>query len=133
MSKNDSSNYIQEDYYKSLNKIIILGLTGMAALGTSMIFIESTKTNASPLLKTSKILKLTPSVTTIKRLPALIPKKINIFAIRTLNKLTFKKPISQGLALSEINKNNLKLRPKLMPITVKTDNKKYLKPKNSPH
>lgn len=129
MSKNDSSNYIQEDYYKSLNKIIILGLTGMAALGTSMLFIESTKTNASTLLRTGKILKLTTNVTTIKRLPALIPKKPNVFTIRTLNKLTFRKPISNGSALSEINKNILKPNQKLKPIIIKTENKKYLKPK----
>lgn len=131
MSKNNSLNNVQEDYYKSLNRIMILGLTGMAALGTSMLLIESTKTNASTLLRAGKILNFSTKATTIKRLPALIPKKPNIFAVRTLNKLTFRKPISNGLALSEINKNNLK--PKFIPIKVKTNNKQYLKPKNSPH
>lgn len=133
MSKNNSLNNSQEDYYKSLNKIMILGLTGMAALGTSMLFIESTKTDASPLFRVNKLLKFSNDVRNIKRLPALIPKRANIIAIPSLNKLKLNKTVSTGAALSEMTKKYLTQPFKPSPTIVKTESKKQLKPRNSPH
>ncbi len=47
MSKNFCHKNTDLDYHKSLNRVIVLGFTGMIAIGLSMLIIESSKLNNS--------------------------------------------------------------------------------------
>lgn len=129
MQEKNYSNNIQENCYDSLNKIMILGLTSLAALGTSMLFMESTETNASTLLKTRNILPLKSKVLQVIRRPALSPGKPNIVTIRSLNRLILTKPLPKIPSMSTLNKNMLNPKPSLKPITIKTEKNYSLKPK----
>lgn len=75
MSKYNYYKHNIQDYNKSLNKIMVLGLTGMAALGASMLVVESNKVSASMLTKANKLFKLPINTTTILKSPAFKPSK----------------------------------------------------------
>lgn len=77
MSKYNYYKHNIQDYNKSLNKIMVLGLTGMAALGASMLVVESNKVSASMLTKANKLFKLPINTTTILKSPAFKPSKPN--------------------------------------------------------
>lgn len=76
MSKYNSYKHNIQDYNKSLNKIMVLGLTGMVALGASMLIIESNRTNASTINKTSETSTHSSNTKTHLKLPTLTPKTI---------------------------------------------------------
>lgn len=76
MSKYNSYKHNIQDYNKSLNKIMVLGLTGMAALGASMLIIESNRANDSIINKTSETSTDSSNTKTHLKLPTLTPKTI---------------------------------------------------------
>lgn len=78
MSKYNSYKHNIQDYNKSLNKIMVLGLTGMAALGASMLIIESNKVNACIINRTSKTPTHSSGEKTLLKLPTLKPQIIQI-------------------------------------------------------
>lgn len=86
MSKYNYYKHNIQDYNKSLNKIMVLGLTGMAALGASMLVVESNKVSASMLTKANKLFKLPINTTTILKSPAFKPSKPSKPTIPLLNR-----------------------------------------------
>lgn len=108
------------DCYKSLNKIMLLGLSGMTVLGASIIISEGSKANASLLYKgansSSRILSTGSKI--VLRSPAFRPEKVYTPTISLLNKtgvLTKNTPITQGALLSSIKRSQLN-KPVLSPI-----------------
>lgn len=115
MPKNNSKQ-IDYDYIKNINKITFIGLTCMAALGTSMIFMECDVSKASPLSKSFRLLRPLSSSTLISKFPAYRPTiKSNPKFLATKLPL-IKKPVTQGTLLSSINKNYLTPIKPLNPI-----------------
>lgn len=106
MSKNFYRENKEIDYYKSLNKIMVLSLTGMATLGASMLIMESTKSEASPLKTATTLL-----AKNVLKLPAIKPvtsnPKVNITRLNIVRTLSLKPGISTGNLLSSVQKIKL--------------------------
>lgn len=108
MSKYNSYKHNIQDYNKSLNKIMVLGLTGMAALGASILVVESNKANASMLTKVNKLFKLPMSTTTILKSPAFKPSKPSKPTIPLLNRQsTLKYPVTSESLMTSFQKYKL--------------------------
>ena len=139
MSKNIYRRTDDIDYYKSLSKIMILGLTGIATIGTSMLIFETTRSEASPLKAASSLI-----AKNILRLPALKPvtqnSKLNIQRLNSIRNISSSTPgLSTGSLLSSIQKlkitNNTTSTSHRSPLVLKTTtspSSPSLKPKNSP-